>query len=213
MKTDELIAMLASGDPRPAALAPRRAIALAWLPAFALAGIAMWTLLGVNPRLGSDLSTTGFWVKFGFAALLVAASLPWVIRLGQPGRTEGALPRILLATFVGVWLVGAAALIAAQPEARPALLFGQSWLSCPWLIASLSLPVLGAGFIAMRGQAPTRPARAGAAIGMLAGGTGMLAYVWHCPELATPFIAVWYALGALIPTAIGAWLGPRLLRW
>jgi hypothetical protein len=33
------------------------------------------------------------------------------------------------------------------------------------------------------------------------------------PELATPFIATWYLLGMLIPTAIGAWLGPRLLRW
>lgn len=31
--------------------------------------------------------------------------------------------------------------------------------------------------------------------------------------LATPFIATWYLLGMLIPTAIGAWLGPRLLRW
>jgi hypothetical protein len=41
----------------------------------------------------------------------------------------------------------------------------------------------------------------------------MLAYLWHCPELATQFIATWYALGALIPTALGAWLGPRMLRW
>lgn len=101
----------------------------------------------------------------------------------------------------------------AEPEARPALLFGQSWRTCPWLIAGLSLPVLVGGFVAMRGLAPTRPARAGAAIGLLSGATGMLAYVWHCPELTLPFVAVWYVLGALIPTALGTWLVPHLLRW
>ena len=35
----------------------------------------------------------------------------------------------------------------------------------------------------------------------------------HCPEPAAPFLAIWYLLGMLVPTAIGAWLGPRLLRW
>ena len=42
---------------------------------------------------------------------------------------------------------------------------------------------------------------------------GALAYTLHCPELAAPFLAIWYVLGMLIPTAFGAWLGPRLLRW
>jgi hypothetical protein len=43
--------------------------------------------------------------------------------------------------------------------------------------------------------------------------TTMLVYALHCPELAAPFLAIWYLLGMLIPTAIGAWLGPRPLRW
>ena len=29
----------------------------------------------------------------------------------------------------------------------------------------------------------------------------------HCPELTAPFIGVWYLLGMLIPTAIGAAMG------
>lgn len=213
MRTDDLIDLLATGDTRPAAAAPGRAIAMAWLIGVALATLGMWLGLGLNPRLGEDLSTGGFWLKLGFAVLLVAASLPWVIRLGQPGRAEGTSPRLVLASFAAVWLFGAITLIAADPGNRSSLLFGQSWRSCPWLIASLSLPVLVAGLIAMRGLAPTRPARTGAAIGLLSGATGMLAYLWHCPELATPFIAAWYALGALIPTALGALLGPRVLRW
>lgn len=213
MKTDDLIDLLAAGDTRPAAAAPARAIAMAWMIGLALATLGMWLGLGLNPRLGEDLSTGGFWLKLGFAMLLVATSLPWVIRLGQPGRAEGTSPRLVMACFASVWLVGAITLFAAEPEARSSLLFGQSWRSCPWLIASLSLPMLVGGLIAMRGLAPTRPARTGAAIGLMSGATGMLAYLWHCPELATPFIAVWYALGALIPAGLGAGLGPRVLRW
>jgi len=38
-------------------------------------------------------------------------------------------------------------------------------------------------------------------------------YALHCPELAAPFIGLWYLLGVLIPAGIGALIGPRLLRW
>ncbi|WP_413771553.1 NrsF family protein [Stutzerimonas stutzeri] len=38
-------------------------------------------------------------------------------------------------------------------------------------------------------------------------------YSLHCPEMSVAFWAVWYVLGMLIPTAVGATLGPRLLRW
>ena len=61
--------------------------------------------------------------------------------------------------------------------------------------------------------APTRLRLAAAAAGFAAGSFGALAYSLHCPELSAPFIGVWYLLGMLIPTSLGAWLGPRLLRW
>jgi len=47
----------------------------------------------------------------------------------------------------------------------------------------------------------------------LFGAVGALVYSVHCPEQAAPFIGFWYLLGMLIPTAVGALLGPRLLRW
>jgi hypothetical protein len=40
-----------------------------------------------------------------------------------------------------------------------------------------------------------------------------LAYALYCPEMAAPFVAIWYLLGMLIPAAAGAVLGPLLLRW
>jgi hypothetical protein len=65
----------------------------------------------------------------------------------------------------------------------------------------------------MKGLAPTRLRLAGAAAGLLAGTTGALVYCLHCPELEAPFLGFWYLLGMLIPTAVGALLGSRLLRW
>jgi hypothetical protein len=62
-------------------------------------------------------------------------------------------------------------------------------------------------------MAPTRLRLAGAAAGFAAGAVGALVYSVHCPELAAPFLGVWYLLGILIPTAVGALLGPRLLHW
>jgi hypothetical protein len=31
--------------------------------------------------------------------------------------------------------------------------------------------------------------------------------------MEAPFLAFWYLLGMLIPTAVGALIGPHVLRW
>ena len=109
--------------------------------------------------------------------------------------------------------------VAAVGRARvgsgrlPALLWGDTWASCPLLIAMLSIPVFIAVLWAMRGLAPTRLRLAGAVAGLLSGTAGALVYCLHCPELAAPFVGFWYLLGMLIPTLVGALLGSRILRW
>jgi hypothetical protein len=85
------------------------------------------------------------------------------------------------------------------------LILGHTAGVCPFLIALIAAPLLIALLCVMRSLAPTRL--------RWAGSVGALVYTLHCPELAAPFLAIWYLLGMLIPTAIGAWLGPRLLRW
>ena len=47
----------------------------------------------------------------------------------------------------------------------------------------------------------------------MAGGAGAAVYALHCPELAAPFLAVWYVAGIALPVLVGAAIGPRLLRW
>jgi hypothetical protein len=77
----------------------------------------------------------------------------------------------------------------------------------------LSLPTFVGAMWAMKGLAPTRLVLAGASAGLLAGAVGTLVYALHCPEMDAPFLATWYLLGMLIPTATGALIGPRMLRW
>jgi hypothetical protein len=110
-------------------------------------------------------------------------------------------------------LLAAAVLIRADAAQRSASFFGDTWNSCPFLIAMLSAPVFVAVVWVMRGLAPTRLRLAGAAAGLLSGAIGTMVYSVHCPEMAAPFIGFWYLLGMLIPTAVGTLLGPRLLRW
>jgi hypothetical protein len=38
-------------------------------------------------------------------------------------------------------------------------------------------------------------------------------YCLHCPEMSPAFVGFWYLLGMLVPTAMGAVLGPRVLAW
>jgi hypothetical protein len=81
------------------------------------------------------------------------------------------------------------------------------------LIALVSVPVWLSYLAVIRGLAPTRLRWAGAGGGFAAGAAGALVYSLHCPELAAPFVGVWYLLGMAILMAVGAALGPTLLRW
>ena len=213
MKTDELISLLATsaGAVEPHAAARRYAIALGC--GVLGAALLMAMLLGVRHDLAKAVLQPMFWVKVAFVAGLVAASLFAVLRLSRPGARLSGLPGALAAPVLAMWVLAAAELITAEPAQRAGLFFGETWNSCPFLIAMLSVPAFVAVIWAMKGLAPTRLRLAGAAAGFVSGATGTLVYCVHCPEMAAPFLGFWYVLGMLIPTAVGALLGNRLLRW
>lgn len=213
MRTDELVAMLAAGEAAVDTGAARRRLAVALAAGVLAATVLMLAALGPRADLGAASAQGMFWVKLGYPAAIAAAALLALARLGRPGAALGAAPWAMLAPVALIWLLAAAALAGARPGERAALLLGQTWAACPFLIALLSLPVFAAILWAMRGLAPTRLALAGAAAGAFAGGLGASIYALHCPETAAPFLGIWYLLGMLLPTAAGAALGPRLLRW
>jgi hypothetical protein len=213
MRTDDLVSFLASGAEPVERHAAARRYAIAILLGALGAAVLMLGVLGVRPDLSQAVLLPMFWVKLGFVGLLVWASLLATLRLSHPGRQLDWVSGALVAPVLLMWALAAYVMANADPGTRMQLLLGNTWDECPWLIAMLSLPVFVGTFWAMRGMAPTRLPLAGTAAGLLAGTVGALVYCLHCPEMGAPFIASWYLLGMLIPAALGALLGRRLLRW
>jgi hypothetical protein len=213
MKTDDVISMLATGvapvDRR--VLAKRFSIAILFGAVGATVIVAL--LLGVRRDLAAVAATPIFWAKISLPLCLILGSLWLSTRLARPGAATGASGWLIVTPVVVVWLAGLYVLMAAPADLRLALVLGRTWRVCPLNIAMISVPGFISVFWALRGLAPTRLAFAGAAGGLLAGSTAALAYCLHCPEMGIPFWGVWYLLGMLVPTVVGAVLGPRLLRW
>ncbi len=212
MKTDELVKLLSTGaQPVPAnAVARRLAAALGWGMAGA---VLLLATLGIRPDLAQAAGEWMFWLKPAFVACLALAGWLAVERLARPGMRLGPVRAALAAPVLVLWLVAAVMLVNAAPAQRAGLVLGETWKSCPFNIALISLPLFAATLWAMKGLAPTRLALAGASAGLLAGALGALVYALHCTESTAPFLAVWYVLGIAIPTLAGALLGPRVLRW
>ncbi len=213
MNTEDLIRMLATGAGavEPNAVAHRYSSAIGWGALAAL--LLMMSLLGLRPDLGYAMQLPMFWVKLAFAGSLSALSVLAAVRLSRPGVRLAWLPVALAAPLFALWALAAIVLGRAEPALRGQLFFGQTWKSCPFLIAMLSVPLFIGCLWAMKGLAPTRLRLAGAAAGLAAGTSGAVVYCLHCPEMEAPFLGFWYVLGMLIPAAAGALVGPSVLRW
>lgn len=213
MRTETLIDVLArqAGPARSRGAGRAFALALAVGTPLAFALLLLW--LGLNPELAAYTRLPMFWVKLAFGLTMGGAGLWLALRLSRPGVRAGVARFTPLAPPALLWLLAAFALAAAAPGERVDLVLGSSWRVCPSNIASLSVPFLVGALLALRTMAPTRPAFAGAAAGLFAGGFGAAVYALHCPELAPPFLALWYVLGVAICVGAGALVGSRILRW
>jgi hypothetical protein len=77
----------------------------------------------------------------------------------------------------------------------------------------LAIPIFVGLLWSFRRLAPTRLRAAGAAAGLAAGAFSATIYCLHCPEVSAVFVLTWYSLGIVLASALGALVGPRLLRW
>ena len=213
MKTDDLIALLATDTPPVDRSMPARRYALAALAGLGGALLLMAVMLGLRPDIADAIRLPMFWWRMGYAASIAAGSLWTVTRLARPGIRVGPRWSAIAAPIALAWIVAATVLARSAADDRVALLLGHTWNVCAILIATLSIPAFVAMLVAVRGMAPTRLRATGAAVGLFAGATATVAYCLHCPEMAPPFWSLWYLIGMLIPAAIGAVIGPRVLRW
>ena len=213
MRTDDWVSLLAAGvEPIDARWTTRRyvlAITGGVLGALAITG----GILHLNRALSHEVLEPMFWLRAAYCASLGSLGFAAVTRLARPGSRLGMMPAGIGTVVIAMWIFAALKLLTAPAQDRAHLLLGTTAAVCPFLITLVAAPLFVAFVWAVRGLAPTRLRPTGAALGFAAGSFGALAYSLHCPELAAPFIGIWYLLGMLIPTAIGATLGPRLLHW
>lgn len=213
MNTDALISMLASG---PTAIDPSttmRRIRAAAAAGSVIAATGMLAVLGPRADLASAMSLPMFWLKFAMPLCLAITFFVASTRLARPGgRAPGACVTVV-AALIMLWTAAGLDLAAAPVGQRASMVEGTSALFCVVSISLLSLPLLLAIFVALRGLGPTHLRAAGMAAGGLAGGAAALVYAVHCTEMALPFLAIWYVLGMFVPTALGSLAGPRFLRW
>jgi hypothetical protein len=213
VKTDDLIDMLARQD----APLDRRWMMLRWLGALAIGfvlSIAIFVyMFRINPDLRMLMENVWFWTRFAFIASVMILGA-WVFaRLGKPGVAY-RVPVWLAATpFALFGALGLALLLSAAPEDRRAMLMGISWNVCSRNITLLAIPIFFASVWVARQFAPVRLRVTGAMLGLFSGGVAALMYSMYCPEIDPAFVAIWYGVGMLIPAAVGATLGRRLLAW
>jgi hypothetical protein len=213
VKTDELITLLArdATPVKPGGL-PVRITMLALVGALAAFGIlVVW--LGIRPDLAEAVTGPTYWMKTLYTLGVGIAGFALAERLSRPGA-KGRIGWALAGFFAAaITALAVSQLVATPPEQMRAAFMGSSWDKCPWRILVLSLPGLAVILWTMRSFAPTRPALAGGAAGLLAGGIAATVYGLHCQEIAAPFVALWYSLGIILSAVLGAVVGSRLLRW
>jgi hypothetical protein len=211
MRTTDLIAALTSD--KTVQPPPGRSLARGLVPGVFIAIVLFVIMARFRPDLAQALGTIRFDVKLALNLLLLLAAGGLLLRRVRPGARNG--PWAAAIWLVPVLLASAVVLeLIALPRGQWAqALIGHNSLWCLTMIPVMGAAPLALGLMALRNSAPTRPALAGALMGLLAAGIAGLLYATHCPDDSPLFVAVWYSIAAAILGLTGAMFGNRLLRW
>ena len=210
MKTDQLVdALVADGG---AASPIARLLLLALAAGVALSLVVFFLTLGIRPDIGPALETWRFDLKIVTALLGLVLAFGVCRDCARPDMPPHPLRRMLplLALIV---LAVAVELVLVPEAAWRQRLIGSNSLICLPMVPILSLAPLAVVLWMLRRAAPASPVLAGAAAGFMAALSGATLYAFHCFDDSPLFVATWYSLAVLGMTAVGAWLGPKLLRW
>jgi hypothetical protein len=211
MKTDELITALSSDLPPEGPLNRRLLLWLVPAALVCLATVGLW--LGFRSDLADAMRGSIFWLKAAYTAALAVAGFWLLDRLGRPGAGARA-PLVLLVVILLAALASALFEVSDMSASdRMMAVMGHSSRVCALYIAGLSIAAAPFVFWAARAFAPTRPALAGAAAGLLSAGLAATLYGLRCTEHSAAFVAVWYTLGIAVTATAGTIVGRYCLRW
>jgi hypothetical protein len=212
LRTDDLVRTLVADQAAPAA-SVERGLAAALAVSFAVSAVAFWLTLGLRDDFAAALTTLRFDLKFVETLLLAATAAFLVLRLARPGAQTRDVAIAALAAPIVLAAAVAGELIAVPPAQWSSALVGSNSLVCLTAIPLLALPPLAGALYALRQGAPTRPALAGAAAGLLAGGLAATLYAAQCTDDSPLFVATWYGIAIAVVAVIGALAGRKVLRW
>ena len=213
MTSDQLIDLLVA-DLKPV---DRRRILHAVIVALAVglaAALGVVTLIFVvPPKLLDGQNLEFLLIKLFFASAVVATNAVSLPQLARPRAPMRGTPAFAFIPFAMIGAAAAAALASARFSAWPGMIVEKDSLTCLPAILLLTILPFTALVWALRVGAPTDLMRAGAIAGLAAGGLGAFACAFPCTEQSLPSIALWYGFPVGVCAAVGAKLGPNLLRW
>jgi len=190
-----------------------RSLFIALLGGAIVSTFIMMKWFGLRADLTAAVAGLSFWMKFFYTLALASAGFLLTEKLSRPVSQSG-LGFLLTVATVGAIAIVAIVELLAQPASASTMIFGTTWKQCVPSIVAISLPIFIAVLLTMRRFAPTNIMAAGAAAGLLAGGSGALVYGFHCEESTAPFVAIWYTLGVVAMALLGAILARSgALRW
>jgi hypothetical protein len=176
----------------------------------------MLATVGPRPDLNSTAHLEWLALKLVFALSVIGTAAPVLVRSMRPGLEKGTHWAQVFLPFLAAIAAALAIMLLDSPQAWSTMLRGARTVSsvrCVLCIPFFSAIPLAALIWALRKGAPTRLKLCGAIAGIVAGGIGAAAYALSCASDTIPFIAIWYGAAIMFCAAIGAQLGPRLLRW
>jgi hypothetical protein len=212
MDTNELIKALAA-DTRP----PAASLSSVWWGAaglaIALAAAVFFAMLGPRPDIAAAAETPRFLFKFVVTITLAVSAFGLARALSRPdGTWREAMP----------YLAAAPALLAIAVIVEIFILPAGTWSSklvgTNSIVCLTYIPLIGLGplaifLLALCHGAPTRPALAGAAAGLVAGGIAATFYAAQCTDDSPLFVATWYTIAIAGLALIGAATAARFAHW
>lgn len=210
MKTDDLINVLAEDAPPQKRESLFLKLAVAALAALGVCVLLVVFIDGVRPDFTKNATQVA--LKATFSAVFAAAALPVAARLARPGNKVGVW---IVATFaIGLAVVLVCGFLMMPHQAAPeGGMIGGVVPVAFLIIPALATPAAVMIFSWYRRNAPTRLGLAGASVGAMSGGLGAMAYALVCPVDDMGFVSIWYGAAIIVCTAVGALVGPRVLRW
>lgn len=188
---------------------------LTWLAAALLVSVVYILTVGMRPDIAEALLSGALLRKAAVGALVACGSLMALDRLARPGvprdwRGAALLGLALLAVLVPALLQWSRDGMSAPVASAMGNPFG--WDCLEKMVLASVAPWL-AVLAWLRRMAPVNLSAASLAAGGVCVGTGILAYVLHCPFDEPSFVLLWYSAAIGVVTGVTRLVLPALIRW